>query len=174
MSATSSDRNFADSTQETVQAAIDRRRGRWVPWIIALFYMAFMAALIRFVFIAYAHPPAESTAEAYEKGLAYNDTLAKANAQTELGWQSEVTYERGRLTFNLKDRSGKPIEGVTAKAWFVHPGNPKDDRSFDLSEDGSGVYFADAPLPTQGMWTIHVTAEKGGNEYQAVATAEIE
>lgn len=174
MSATLSDRKIAQTEEDLAEAARNKRRGRWVPWIIALFYLSFIAVLIGFVFIAYGNPPAESTPGAYEKGLAYNETLAKAGAQAELGWQSRIDYTRGRLTFILKDHAGEPLTAATVKAWFVHPGNPADDRSFDLRDEGQGTYTAEANLPSKGVWTIHVTAEKAGRQYQAVATTEIE
>ncbi|CAL4869616.1 hypothetical protein MMA231_03908 (plasmid) [Asticcacaulis sp. MM231] len=174
MSAISSSLKKTPSHEEDAEAERNRRRGRWVPWIIALFYLSFMTALVGFVFIAYAHPPAESTAEAYEKGLAYNDILAKAEAQRQLGWTSRVDYKSGRLTFALTDRGGHPVQGAVAKAWFVHPGNPADDQSVELREAGAGVYSAQATLPSKGVWTLHVSADKDGQAYQAVATTEVE
>lgn len=156
------------------QDELNRKRGRFVPWIIGLFYLTFTTALIGFVFIAYAHPPADSTEEAYDKGLAYNAILAKADAQSELGWRSSADYTRGRLTFILQDHNGQPIKAARGQAWFVRSGNPADDRSFVLHDDGDGNYFAKAPLPATGMWTVHVTVEKAGRQYQSVSTIEVD
>ncbi len=174
MSAISSDRKIDDSELGMTERALNRRRGRWVPWIIVLFYMTFMSALVSFVFIAYAHPPAESTSEAYEKGLAYNSTIEKGTAQAQLGWQSTIDYSAQTLTFTLKDRAGAPLTGATVQSWFVHPGNPADDRNFALRDQAGGTYISAAPLPAKGVWTIHVTAEKAGRQYQAIATTEVE
>lgn len=156
------------------QAAIDRHRGRFVPWIIAAFYLTFMTALIGFVFIAYAHPPSEVTAEAYEKGLAYNDTLTKAASQQALGWLSTTQYSDGRVIFRLTDGLHQPLEHAQVKAWFVHPDNAAFDRSFELKSNGKGVYSAVAALPDKGLWTVHVTAALRGDEYQSVATITVE
>ncbi|ESQ82568.1 hypothetical protein AEAC466_17020 [Asticcacaulis sp. AC466] len=154
--------------------ALNRRRGRFVPWIIAAFYLTFMTALVGFVFIAYAHPPSETTEDAYAKGLAYNDILAKAGAQAQLRWRSDIDYTAGRLRFSLTDHAGQPVTAARVKAWFVHPGNAVEDRSFDLRDDGEGRYVTDAPLPVKGVWTVHVTAEKAGRQYQSVTTVEVE
>jgi len=155
------------------QSEIDRRRGRFVPWVIAAFYMTFMATLIGFVVIAYRNPPSEVTTEAYEKGLAYNQTLAKASVEDALGWHSVVTYERGVVRFELRDSRRMPITGAVAKAWFVHPDDAASDRSVDLIAIDDGVYLASLPLPNTGLWTVHVTAEKQGRQYQTAETVEV-
>lgn len=160
------------SEAEAGQAATDRRRGRFVPWIIAGFYLTFMSVLVGFVFIAYAHPPADSTEEAYDKGLAYNETLARASQQAALGWRSDTVYSQGHTTFSLRDRQLAPVRHARVRAWFVHPGDAAFDRQFDMAEDGDGTYWADTVLPTRGLWTVHVTAAVDGDEYQSVTRIE--
>lgn len=152
----------------------DRRRGRFVPWVIAAFYVTFMSALIGFVVIAYSHPPSETTAEAYDKGLAYNDTLARSAQMAALGWQSTIDYNNGRLIFGLQDNHHAPIAHARVRAWFVHPGDGHFDRSFELTDTGDGVYTADAPLPAAGSWSIHVTAALQDREYQATTQIEVQ
>ena len=156
------------SNPELSQDEIDRRRGRIVPWVIAAFYLTFISAFIGFVVIAFRNPPNEVTGEAYAKGLAYNQTLTKAAAQDVLGWQSETVYDKGQVVFRLRDSRGDAIEQAQARAWLVHPAVKANDRSFDLHPVGPGVYAADAPLPSKGRWTVHVTAQLRGREYQAV------
>lgn len=161
------------SSPDLNQAEIDRRRGRFVPWVIGAFYMTFMSALIGFVAIAYQHPPSDVTAEAYEKGLAYNQTLAKGAAQAGLRWQSRILYKNGRIVFVLKDGLRQPISHARVKVWFVRPADASMDRSVDLTEQKPGVYAAEAGLP-QGLWEVHVTAALQGEEYQAMTTLTVE
>lgn len=173
MPATSSHPDRSDKAVTLAeQDVVNKQRGRYVPWVIAAFYMTFMSVLIGFVFIAYAHPPADSTEEAYEKGLAYNDTLSRAQKQAALGWQSKIRYSQGVISFQLRDRANAAVTHARVRAWFVHPGTAQLDRSFDLVEDGSGTYHADARLPATGLWTVHVTAAKPEGEYQAVTQTE--
>jgi nitrogen fixation protein FixH len=161
------------SSPERDQAEIDRRRGRFVPWVIAAFYMTFMSALIGFVVIAYQHPPGDVTAEAYEKGLAYNQTLAKGAAQDGLRWQSRIDTPPGRIVFTLTDDTGRPVGAGHVKAWFVRPSDAAKDHALDLSEGAPGVYAAAAPL-AKGLWEVHVTAALQGGEYQAMTTLTVE
>ena len=156
------------------QREIDRRRGRFVPWIIAIFYMTFMSVLIGFVVIAYRNPPSEVTPEAYEKGLAYNNTLAQAGAAAQLGWLSTITYDKDRLVFRLIDGHHQPIDLARVRVWFVHPAESAYDRSFDLRSDGNGVYSVAAPLPAKGLWTVHVTAEQMDHQYQSTTQIEVD
>lgn len=153
------------------QAEIDKRRGRFVPWIIAAFYLTFMSALIGFVVIAYQHPPNESTPEAYEKGLAYNSAIAGADRQAQLGWKSAVDFKGQTLTFRLEDRRGQPVD-AEVKAWFVHPSETALDRAVTLIPAGPGLYRGQVSLPKSENWTVHVTAAKGADEYQTVADIE--
>ncbi len=161
-------------TQDEAQRALDQRRGRFVPWIIAAFYLTFMSVLIGFVVIAYDHPPNEVTPNAYEKGLAYNNTLTDAAAQAQLGWQSAVDYTAGRVVFQLEDGHHAPADGARVVAWFVHPAQSQGDRTFDLSSEGNGVYSAKAPLPSKGLWTVHITAEKMDKQYQTMTQIEVD
>lgn len=162
------------SNPELSQDEIDRRRGRIVPWVIAAFYLTFMAAFIGFVVIAFRNPPNEVTGEAYAKGLAYNETLTKAAAQDVLGWQSETVYDKGQVVFLLRDNRGDAIEQAQARVWLVHPAVKANDRTFDLHPVRHGVYAADAPLPSKGRWTVHVTAQLRGREYQSVTNITVD
>lgn len=166
MPATSSD------PEALSQAEIDRRRGRIVPWAIAAFYLTFMATLIGFVVIAYRHPPNDVTAEAYEKGLAYNATLDAADRQARLGWTSSVGFKDRTLTFRLSGRDGKPVTDAQVEAWFVHPDESAFDRKVSLAPGEPGVYQAHVDLPQAANWSVHVTAVAGGGEYQTVADVQ--
>jgi nitrogen fixation protein FixH len=157
------------SNPELSQADIDRRRGRIVPWVIAAFYVTFMAAFIGFVVIAFRNPPNEVTGEAYAKGLAYNETLTQAAEQDDLGWQSGTVYENGRVVFSLRDANHQPIAGAHVRAWLVHPAIKANDRSVELKAVSPGIYAADVVLPSKGRWTVRVTAGQGDREYQSAA-----
>ncbi|EGF90036.1 fixH family protein [Asticcacaulis biprosthecium C19] len=160
------------SNPDQTQAQIDRRRGRFVPWIIVAFYVAFMSGFMAFVVIAFHNPPNEYTAEAYAKGLAYNETLAKADAQAKLGWRTQAVYSKGHLDVALSDSEGRPLDGARVRAWFVHPSVKAHDRAFDLRPDGAGRYSVAADLPVEAVWKVHVTAEQGGRQFQSMIIVE--
>lgn len=158
---------------DPAQAEIDRKRGRVVPWIIAAFYLAFMLSFIGFVVIAFGNPPHETTRNAYEKGLAYNDTLARSAVQAQMGWTSKIAFSDGRLVVHLNDASGAPIVQGRVRAWFVHPADGARDVSLDLHHDGQGAWSASAPVG-KGLWAVHVTAEHMDRQFQATTQIEVD
>jgi nitrogen fixation protein FixH len=155
------------------RAAFDKRRGRFMPWIIVAFFAGFVVILVDFAAFAINHPPSEVTPHAYDKGLIYNQTLADADAQVKLGWKADVSYQAQRLRLILKDAQGQPLTGARAKAFFVNAAESRLDRSADLQPGEAGIYSAAAGLP-RGNWKIYVTAAKGADEYQVNISQEVE
>lgn len=149
----------------------DKKRGRFVPWIIVAFYISFIVPLICFAVIAFRNAPSEVTQSAYEKGLSYNLTLSQQAAQDALGWQSNAAFADGELKLILNDDKGAPIDGATVKAWFVHPANGKLDREVVLHPVGPGTYAGKPELAAKAGYTVHITAAARDREYQTVLNA---
>jgi nitrogen fixation protein FixH len=160
-------------TEEERQRAEDIRRGRPVPYIIVGFFVTFVLLLLSFVYIAVRYPPSETTQEAYQKGLRYNQILEKSDRGRALGWQVAARLDQGVLNYNLMDAQNVPINDAVVKAWFVHPGDSKLDRHFDLINDGSGHYSTKADVGV-AHWNIHITAARGENQIQTKIDAEVE
>ncbi|MDC7685270.1 FixH family protein [Asticcacaulis sp. BYS171W] len=154
----------AISSAET-QAEIDRRRGRFVPWIIAAFFLSFMLPLIAFTVLAFRHAPSEVTPQAYEKGLAYNSALAAEAAQAGLGWRIAGAYDHGAYHVTVRD-DDRPLEDARVEVWFVHPAQKALDRHIVLTAQGDGIFSAPANLPVRAGWTAHVTVEDKGRQVQ--------
>jgi nitrogen fixation protein FixH len=164
----------SELTDAEKQRLEDIRRGRPVPYVIVGFYMSFMLMFFAFVYIAFRYPPSETTSEAYQKGLQYNQILAENERGNALGWKVDAEFQKGILTCYLLDSKGEPIRDAVVKAWFVHPSDSKRDKSFDLKVSKEGLYS----IKTEGIevahWQIHITAAKGDNEVQTEIEAEVE
>ncbi|MDC7684470.1 FixH family protein [Asticcacaulis sp. BYS171W] len=154
----------AISSAET-QADIDRRRGRFVPWFIAAFFISFMLPLIAFTVLAFRHAPSEVTAQAYEKGLAYNNALDAEAAQEGLGWKVNGAFRDGVYRVSASDR-GVAMEDARVEVWFVHPSVKTNDRHAVLTHSGRGIYEAKIDLPVRAGWSAHVTVEDHGQQLQ--------
>lgn len=154
------------------QAEIDRRRGRFVPWVIAAFFLSFMIPLICFTVIAFRHPPSEVTPQAYEKGVTYNQTLAAEAAQKALGWQVTLSHADGRLTVQARDAKGVPLDNGQVEVWLIHPAQSALDRHLVLRPEGQGLYTAAAALPSPSVWTAHVTVQVAEHQMQTRAFVE--
>lgn len=170
MTTTSSNTNKVVSEAE--QALIDKRRGRFMPWLIIAFFVGFIAILINFVMIAVANKPSEVTQHAYAKGLAYNQIIAAQEAQDALAWKALCEFKSGQLHYQLKDAKGVAIDGARVKAWFVSPANADKDQAHELIAVGSGHYVAKADL-AKGLWQVHITSMKDGKQFQSVLDVEV-
>lgn len=157
-----------------ISSSIDRQRGKYVPWVMVAFFLIFMIPLVGFTIIAFTHRPSEVTEHAYEKGLSYNRTLEKAQAQDALGWQSDIALAGNTVRFTLKDKSGNPISGATVSGWLVRPTEAALDRPFLLKEAAAGRYEAGVDWPAKGLWNIRVTAIYEGTEFQADKTLMVQ
>jgi nitrogen fixation protein FixH len=116
------------------------------------------------------------TEHAYDKGLAYNDVIAKTKAQERLGWQVEAqviphdgntdTVHDADLVVTFADKDGKPVSGLSVKAEVVRPTKDGFDQTIDLQEQGGGRYVAPARLALGGQWDVHFKAHRGEVDYQ--------
>lgn len=150
-----------------ISSSIEHERGKYIPWIIAAFFMCFVLLLLSFVWIAFAHKSGEVTEHAYDKGLAYNQVIAKAEAQEKLGWTAAIEADDNSVRLILKDNENNAISDAAVEAWLVRPTEALLDRQFTLKPDGNGIYASPVNWPAKGLWEIHVTARVGNRQYQA-------
>lgn len=126
-----------------------------------------MVAAVNGVFIYFANVSwtGLQTQDAYEKGLAYNATIDAAKAQEKLGWKATVTFDAtaengGRLTVELVDRDGQPVDGASIHGMVVRPTREGLDQEINLEAVGRGRYAADVTLPLRGVWDIKLRAQR--------------
>lgn len=100
------------------------------------------------------------TADAYRKGLAYNQTLQEEADQNRLGWHESRTFDSktGHLAIALTDENRQPIDGLLVKAEIGRATTDIFDRRFDLAPTGNGTYVADISGLLEGTWMLSVTA----------------
>jgi nitrogen fixation protein FixH len=100
------------------------------------------------------------TDDAYRKGLAFNEELARADAQRALDWQAEIVLDGARPVLSLRDAAGAPLDGLDIVALARHPVDEHGDRALALVAAGDGIYRADADLPAHGQWDLRVTVTR--------------
>jgi nitrogen fixation protein FixH len=108
-----------------------------------------------------------STDDAYRRGLAYNETLAEAEAQRALSWRAQAVLaplENGgaRLTVVFTDRAGAPVEGLAVSGDLRRPVRDDQDRAVDLVRAGPGRYGADVERLLSGRWDVRLRATSPG------------
>lgn len=97
--------------------------------------------------------------EPYRKGLQYNQRIAAAELQDQLGWQADAALvpERG-LSLVLRDRQGGPVSGLFVSGVLGRPSTNQHDRSVTLTEVEPGRYVVPVDGLPPGAWLIDLQA----------------
>ena len=116
--------------------------GRGVLIFLGLFFGFMFVANGALIYTALSTLHGEELANSYDASQDYNQRIADARAQEQLGWVADVTTRqegRGeRVVADFSDRDGAPISGLDVRARFVHPFDRDADREAILSSDGGG------------------------------------
>ena len=136
--------------------------GRTVLFGMVAFFGVVIAVNLAFVYFALDSWPGLGVEKAYEKGLAYNQTLAAADAQARLGWRSEIEVGRESVTVRMLDAEGAPLAGLGVAIDFQRAVAEGHDVHAALRETAPGTYVADVALPFAGRWNAEVRATAPG------------
>jgi nitrogen fixation protein FixH len=141
--------------------------GRGVVIVLGLFFAAVFLANGSLIFTALSTLHGEELGNSYDASQVYNQRIAEARAQEELGWAADVTTRQEgdgeRVVADFKDRSGAPIAGLEVTARFVHPFDRASDRQTTLTSDGGdGAYEGVAGSLHSGRWTLIIEAKQDG------------
>ncbi|GIK98133.1 MAG: membrane protein [Alphaproteobacteria bacterium] len=146
----------------------DPRRGRWYPWLFVAAFAVVIAVNGVMVTLAVDSFAGLDTEHPYERGLAYNETLAAERAQDALGWTvafdavpagaAEGGARTVEVTGAFQDRAGAPLTGLSVRALLRRPAAAGHDREVALAPQGPGRYSATAELPFPGQWELRIVA----------------
>ena len=139
-----------------------RLTGKHVLLLLFAFFGSVMAVNGAFVYFATSTFTGLDAPKAYRDGVAYNQTLDEARAQTALGWRSTLTVDtespQTAVRLELVDADGLPLQGLAVSATWRRPTQAADDRTIDLGPDGPGGYAGTITLPARGNWDLSVVA----------------
>ena len=143
-----------------------RKSDKYIPlYFVAFFVVLFILDGI-FVYLATSSHTGVVEKGTYNRGLAYNDTVAAAEAQEALGWQTGIEYgDAGMVTFSAKDAGGTPIEGAVVQAQFFRPTQDGQDFTQNLFEVSPGTYES-AVTAAPGQWDVRIFVEWKQQRYQ--------
>ncbi len=125
-----------------------------------------------FVYLSTSSQPGVVTEQAYEKGLAYNETIANSEAQARLGWSHDFNtrLDMGnsfRVALRLKDKYGEPLARAGAGVRFIRPAAEGMDFDIVLKETRPGTYLSLVEFPELGLWDVYIAVGKGDDVYRA-------
>ena len=95
----------------------------------------------------------------------YNEELEAAQRQEARGWRSRLTYEGGKIAFNLADRTGQPVILTDLVVALGRPAFEQQDHTLPLRHIGNGSYVASTSLGA-GIWAARITGGSGETAYR--------
>lgn len=133
--------------------------GRTVLFALLGFFAVVASVNAVFIFYALRTHPGLSDDNAYQVGIAYNDVLADAEAQRQLGWHVALSLGEPPahdMTLLIRGRDGAPIVAQSVTAQLRRPGLEAADREIVLIAAGPGLWRASTADLAPGNWDVHV------------------
>ncbi len=97
-------------------------------------------------------------ANSYVASQRFNQDAEIARQQQALGWQMNLTFNRGLAKIAILDRDNQPLPGLNMRAILQRPTDEAGDQVLKLHEAGAGIYMANTTIGS-GVWVVDVTAE---------------
>lgn len=142
-----------------------RKSGWWYPYIFVAGFGVVVVVNVTMAYFATSTFTGLWTQNAFDKGVAYNQNLALAEAQTLMGWSVETKVApvegdqpRANVAISYVDRDGRPVEGLEVIAEFKRPTLGGYDFEAPLTALGAGTYGAIIDLPLNGLWDLEAVA----------------
>lgn len=143
-----------------------RKSDRFIPWYFVAFFVVLAAMDGVFVYLATSSHTGVVTDQAYERGLAYNETIAAAEKSADLNWQADIKLVSTDLVLRLADADGAPIDGADVNAMIMRPTQEGYDIELKLSQTASGTYTVPVIFPLDGQWDVRVFVEWKLQQFQ--------
>jgi nitrogen fixation protein FixH len=138
---------------------------RWFPW--GLFAGMMVAFLVNayMVYAAVESFPGVAGQDGFDLSKRYDQVIAVAAKQAELGWQVEATLDDAqRPVLHVTDRAGAPLSGTAIKAEAQRPLGPAERTLLAFHPLDAEHYQADTALES-GQWDVLVTVTTGDSRY---------
>jgi nitrogen fixation protein FixH len=156
------------------QNTVNRRPGWWYPYIFVGLFVVVITVNGLMAYFATSTFTGLETKDAYLKGLAYNQNIAMAKAQQEMGWTVETNLTpltengapKAQISIRYLDRTGKPVEGLEVNAMVVRPTIAGYDHRIQLQPLAAGTYGGVFALPLNGQWSFDFIALGADVSYQ--------
>jgi len=149
-----------------------RKSDKYIPWYFVAFFVVLFILDGIFVYLATSSHTGVVEKSTYSRGLKYNETVAAADSQAQLGWKSTINFDPdAMLKFTLADANGKPLEGATVRAQFFRPTQEGQDFIVTLnatklgSGTSGGLYSAQVDA-APGLWDVRIFVKWQQQRYQ--------
>ncbi|WP_417468377.1 FixH family protein [Maricaulis sp.] len=128
-------------------------RGWHVLVMVLVFFGVTIGVNATFITLALQTFPGEDVPHSYVQGLEFNDTIARRQAQDELGWSARFNAVDGVLLLEVLDAGAAPVSGLELSGEMVHPDTTQA-CPLVFTEDRPGVYRVVLACETAGRWRV--------------------
>lgn len=146
---------------------------KFLLWVVA-FFGVIIAVNVVFISLALKSNSGVVTESPYERGLAYDKTIARAEEQKKLGWTATLDVEGDRMRVTLKDKEGKGIDGKSVTVRMMRPVQQGHDFDVVLEGAGNGTYAGTFRLPLKGAWNAHISVVWADGTYDHLVPLDLE
>jgi hypothetical protein len=113
----------------------------------------------------------------YRKAVTWDDHMAQAGRNTNLGWKAAATATRTpgqgiRLQFVLTEASGQPVTGAKVSVLAFHNARAGLRVESVATAEGPG-YRADLKLDQPGLHEVRLTAQRGAQVFTQVLRVDV-
>lgn len=158
---------------ETTSTSKRRIRGHHVLMILVAFFATIATVDGFMIYRAVSTFGGVETPDAYRKGVAYNESIAKDAQQSVLGWKDEIKVVGAphRLQVALRDKGESAVAGKRVVATVGRPATDRYDVTLTLAETAPGLYEAAFPDAGGGTWIVDLSAYDSGSSGDPVYQA---
>jgi nitrogen fixation protein FixH len=125
--------------------------------MIVGFFAVVMTVDGAFTVLALRTHPGQVSVTPYEDGLLYNQRIAQLAAQDRLGWQAGAAAATDKVIFEMRDRDGRPVRGLTVTGKLERPATEVGRVTPRFAEVAPGRYEA-STRGLAGTWDLTATA----------------
>lgn len=149
------------------EATAARRSGwRFFPYYVAAALAFVVTVNVAMAVTAVRTFPGLAADDVFDRSNAYDQVLDEAAKQNALGWDVQGGIEGGRYVVMLRDRTGKPIEGVRLTALAERPVGTAANLQLNFRATTPGRYVADRDFGMAGQWEVRLAAASGQVTYR--------
>ena len=143
-----------------------RKSDKFIPWYFVAFFVVLAAMDGVFVYLATSSHTGVVADNAYERGLAYNETIAAAEESAALGWQAELELVGSELQLKISGSDGAPVNDALVNALVSRPTQSGYDFNVPFVPESAGSYSGEAAFPLDGLWNVRVFVEWKQQQFQ--------
>jgi nitrogen fixation protein FixH len=141
--------------------------GRMVLVMLVAFFGVVFGVNFVMIRLAIKTLPGVEVDSAYSASLGYEKEIATAREQAARNWKVDAHVERSgqggaTLQVEARDKSGRPMTGLTFEGRFERPTDRRADLPVTLAEVGIGIYRGSAPDIAPGQWDLVLEGAASG------------